>query len=288
MAWRNRFKDRPLTMGIVNVTPDSFYDGGRHATEEQAIAHGLWLVEQGADILDIGGESTRPFSEPLTVSEELGRVIPVIQGIRSRSDIFLSIDTYHAEVAEKAVDAGANMINDIYAFTFDAAMAQVAAERKVPVVLMHMRGTPKDMQQEPRYDDDNGGVLGDIVRFLTDRIACALDAGIAEDDIIVDPGIGFGKRVQDNLAIIKGLRHLKEKLGKPILVGASMKRFIGEVTQVEEIEGRLEGSLACAVLSIWNGADIIRVHDVAATRKVALLVDAVMKVESPGAVSMEQ
>jgi dihydropteroate synthase len=277
MAWRNQFKDRPLTMGIVNVTPDSFYDGGRHATEEQAIAHGLRLVEQGADMLDIGGESTRPFSEPVSVSEELERVIPVIQGIRSRSDSIISIDTYHAEVADKAIEAGANMINDIYALTFDAAMAQVAAERKVPVILMHMRGTPKDMQQEPSYDNSNGGVLGDIIRFLTARIAFALDAGIAEEDIIVDPGIGFGKRIQDNLAIIKELKALKDKLGKPILVGASMKRFIGKVTQVEEIEGRSEGSLAIAALSIWNGADIIRVHDVAATRKVALLVDAVMK-----------
>lgn len=277
MAWRNQFKDRPLTMGIVNVTPDSFYDGGRHATEKQAIAHGLQLVEQGADILDIGGESTRPFSEPVSVSEELERVIPIIQGIRSRSDIIISIDTYHADVADKAIEAGANMINDIYALTFDAAMARVAAERKVPVILMHMRRTPKDMQQEPSYDNNNGGVLGDIIRFLTDRIAFALDAGIAEEDIIVDPGIGFGKRIQDNLSIIKGLNALKDKLGKPILVGASMKRFIGEVTQVEAIEGRLEGSLASAALSIWNGADIIRVHDVAATRKVVLLVDAVMK-----------
>lgn len=277
MAWRSQFKDRPLIMGIVNVTPDSFYDGGRHATEEQAIAHGLRLMEQGADMLDIGGESTRPFCEPVSVSEELGRVIPVIKGIRSRSGVFMSIDTYHAEVADKAVEAGANMINDIYALSFDPRMAEVAAKRKVPVVLMHMQGTPKDMQQEPSYDSNNEGVLGDIIRFLGDRIAYALEAGIAEEDIIIDPGIGFGKRVQDNLAIIKGLKALKSKLGKPILVGASMKSFIGKVTQVEAIEGRLEGSLASAALSIWNGADIIRVHDVAATRRVALLVDAVIK-----------
>lgn len=277
MAWRSRFKDRPLIMGIVNVTPDSFYDGGRHATQEQAIAHGLSLIEQGADILDVGGESTRPFSEPVSVPEELRRVIPVVSGIRSRSDVFISIDTYHAEVADKAIEAGANMINDIYALSFDARMAQVAAETKVPVVLMHMRGTPKGMQREPRYDDSNGGALGDIIRFLTDRIAYAREAGIAEENIIIDPGIGFGKRVQDNLAIIKGLRNLKSELGKPILVGASMKSFIGKITEVEEIEGRFEGSLASAALSIWNGADIIRVHNVAATRKIALLVDAVMK-----------
>lgn len=277
MAWRNRFKDRPLIMGIVNVTPDSFYDGGKHATREQAIEHGLKLLDQGADMLDVGGESTRPFSEPVSVSEELRRVIPVIEGIRARSDVFISVDTYHSHVADKAIQAGANMINDIYALSFDADIARVAVERRVPVVLMHMQGTPKDMQQGPRYDDVNSGVLGDIVRFLAGRIAYALDQGIAEEDIVIDPGIGFGKRVQDNLAIIKELKHLRSELGKPILVGASMKSFIGKVTEVEEIEGRLEGSLASAALSVWNGADIIRVHDVAATRKVVLLVDAVMK-----------
>jgi dihydropteroate synthase len=277
MAWRSRFKDSPIIMGIVNVTPDSFYDGGRHATQEQAIVHGLRLVVEGADILDIGGESTRPFSEPVSVSEELGRVVPVIQGIRSQSDVFISIDTYRAEVAEKAIEAGANMINDIYALSFDPRMAEVAAKRKVPVVLMHMQGTPKDMQQEPYYDRSEGGVLGDMIRFFAERIAYTLKAGIAEEEIVIDPGIGFGKRIQDNLAIIKGLRHLKDELGKPILVGASMKSFVGKVTQAEEIEGRLEGSLATTALSIWNGADIIRVHNVAATRKVVMLVDAVMK-----------
>lgn len=277
MAWRSRYKDRPLIMGIVNVTPDSFYDGGRHATQEQAITHGLRLIEQGADILDIGGESTRPFSEPVSVLEELGRVIPVIKGIRSRSDVFISVDTYHAGVADKAIEAGANIINDIYALSFDADMVKVAVERKAPVVLMHMQGTPKDMQQGPHYDDRNRGVLGDIVRFLADRIAYAKRAGIDEENIIVDPGIGFGKRVQDNLAIIKGLGYLRNELGKPILVGASMKSFIGKVTEAEGIEERLEGSLASAALSVWNGADIIRVHNVAATKRVALLVDAVMK-----------
>jgi dihydropteroate synthase len=276
MAWRSRFKDRPLIMGIVNVTPDSFYDGGRHASQEQAIAHGLQLVDQGADMVDVGGESTRPFSEPVSVSEELRRVIPVIKGIRSRSDVFISIDTYHAEVADKAIEAGANMINDIYALSFDADMAKVAVGRKTPVVLMHMQGTPRDMQQEPHYDDKRG-VLGDIVRFLTGRVAYAVNAGIPEEDIIIDPGIGFGKRIKDNLAIIKGLEHLRSELKKPILVGVSMKSFIGKVTQVAETEGRLEGSLASAALCMWNGADIIRVHDVAATRKVVLLVDAVMK-----------
>lgn len=276
MGWRSRFKDRPLIMGIVNVTPDSFYDGGRHSTQEQAIAHALQLVEEGADMIDVGGESTRPFSEPVSVAEELRRVVPVVEGIRSRSDVFISVDTYHAEVADKALEAGAGMINDIYALSFDADMARVAVQRKAPVVLMHMQGTPRDMQQEPRYDGEEG-VLGDIVRFLSGRISYAVKAGIAEEDIIVDPGIGFGKRVQDNLAIIKGLNRLRSGLAKPILVGASMKAFVGKVTHVEELEDRLEGSLASAALCIWNGADIIRVHNVAATRRVALLVDAVMK-----------
>lgn len=277
MAWRNRFRDRPLVMGIVNVTPDSFYDGGRHATQEQAISHGLRLIEQGADILDIGGESTRPFSESLSVSEELSRVIPVIEGIRSQSDVFLSVDTYHAEVADKAMEAGADMINDIYALSFDGKMAEVAAERRSAVVLMHMQGTPKEMQRQPRYDDKSEGVLGDILRFLSERIAYALESGIAEENIVIDPGIGFGKRVEDNLAIIKGLMYLKRELKKPILVGTSMKSFIGKITDVEEIEERFEGTLASTALSIWNGADIVRVHDVAAARKVVLLVDAVMK-----------
>lgn len=277
MAWRSRFKDRPLIMGIVNVTPDSFYDGGRHAAPEQAIAHGLKLIEQGADMLDIGGESTRPFSDPVSVQEELDRVVPVIEGIRSQSDVFISVDTYRAEIADKAIEAGANMINDIYALSFETDMAKVVAKRKTPVVLMHMQGTPKDMQHEPCYDDEDGGVLDDIVRFMIDRISYAVRAGIDERDIVVDPGIGFGKRIKDNLAIIKGLGHLKNKLDKPMLVGASMKSFIGKATEAKEIEERLEGSLASAALSIWNGADIVRVHDVAATRRVALLVDAVMK-----------
>jgi dihydropteroate synthase len=276
MAWRSRFKDSPLVMGIVNVTPDSFYDGGRHSTQEQAIVHALGLVEQGADMVDVGGESTRPFSEPVSVSEELRRVIPVIEGIRSQSDVFISVDTYRAEVADQAIEAGADMINDIYALSFDRDMATVAVQRGVPVVLMHMQGTPKDMQQGPRYDDE-GGVLGHIISFLASRVAYAVEAGIAEEDIVLDPGIGFGKRAQDNLAIIKGLGHLRRELKKPILVGASMKSFIGKVTQTEDLEGRLEGSLAAAALSLWNGADIIRVHDVAATRRVALLVDGVMK-----------
>ena len=272
MAWRKRFKDKPLVMGILNVTPDSFYDGGAHFSREQAIEHGLRMVGEGADIIDVGGESTRPFSEPTALDEELQRVLPVIEGIRKESDVPLSIDTYKADVARAAIAAGAGIINDISALSFDPRMADVAAETGLPVVIMHMRGTPRDMQKNPSYGD----VVGEIKAYFEERIAFAKARGIDEGDIIIDPGIGFGKRLEDNLAIIRDLRRLKE-LGRPILMGTSMKTFIGRIMGTDVVGERGEGTLASVAISLWNGADIVRVHDVAGTKKVVRFMEALMQ-----------
>ena len=272
MGWRQRFEDKPLIMGILNVTPDSFYDGGKFYPPDVAVAHALRLADEGADIIDVGGESTRPYSDVTPVEEELRRVIPVIKGIMARSTLFLSIDTYKAAVAKAAVDAGAGMINDVSGLTFDPAMGDVAARSGVPVVIMHIKGVPKEMQVSPQYGD----LIRDIREFFVDRVEFAKQSGIAGENIILDPGIGFGKRLHDNLMIIKELRQFKE-LGYPILIGTSMKAFIGKLAGSPEPEERVEGTLASLALSLWNGADIIRVHDVKKARKVATLVHAVMK-----------
>ena len=202
MAWRKRFKDKPVIMGILNVTPDSFFDGGSYYPRERAIDHALEMAEGGADIIDVGGESTRPGSEPTSLGEELDRVLPVIEGIRKHSSIPLSIDTYKAAVARAAVASGADMVNDISSLSFDEGMAGVVAASGVPVVIQHIKGTPRDMQKNPSYQD----VTGEIKEFFIERIAYARSCGIDEDDIIIDPGIGFGKRVSDNLTIIRGAR----------------------------------------------------------------------------------
>ncbi|HEY3276518.1 MAG TPA: dihydropteroate synthase [Syntrophorhabdaceae bacterium] len=264
-------KNRPLVMGVLNVTPDSFSDGGRFLDPHTAVQHALHMVEEGADIIDVGGESTRPFSSRTGVDEELTRVIPVIEQIRSRSDVMISVDTYKAKVAEEAFRAGADMVNDISALMFDPSMAETVSSLGMYVVLMHIKGTPENMQSDPVYED----VIAEVTEFLRERTSFALSCGIEEERIILDPGIGFGKRVEDNLRILKELRRFRE-LGRPLLVGTSMKTFIGKVTDTP-VEGRLEGTLASVALSLWNGADIVRVHEVGKTRKVALLVDAVLK-----------
>ena len=271
MAWRKRFKDKPLVMGILNVTPDSFYDGGVFFERKRAIDHALQMIDEGADVIDIGAESTRPFSEPTPLAEELERLVPVIEAVRKHSDIPISVDTYKAAAAKAALEAGADIINDISSLAFDPDMAHVAAESGAPVVLMHMKGTPRDMQKDPVYQD----VVGEIKEFLAERIAFAKSAGIDEEDIVVDPGIGFGKRLQDNLAIIRELGRLKE-LGKPILMGTSMKSFIGRITGTDALVDRVEGTLASMVMSLWHGADIVRVHDVAKTRRVVAFMEALM------------
>jgi dihydropteroate synthase len=267
IAW----KDRPLIMGVLNVTPDSFFDGGKHNTTEGAISHALSMIDEGADIIDIGGESTRPFSAPVSTEEELKRVIPVVKGIRVRSDIPISIDTNKAKVAREACGAGADIVNDISGLLFDGDMADMVGELRAYVVIMHIKGTPGNMQKDPCYED----VISEIKAFFRERIEFAQKHGIGDDRIVLDPGIGFGKRVQDNLTIIKNMKSFRE-LKMPLLIGTSMKSFIGHVTD-SSLEERMEGTLASIAISIWNGADIVRVHDVKKTKKVVQLVSAVMK-----------
>lgn len=252
-------------MGILNVTPDSFSDGGNFFAPEEAVEYALRMVEEGADIIDVGGESSRPGAAPVSVEEELRRVIPVIRALRALSSVAISVDTTKAIVAAQAVEAGATMINDISAGCFDPEMFSVAARFQVPICLMHMQGTPKTMQENPAYEN----VTLEVKNFLRERIAVATAAGIAREKIIVDPGIGFGKRVEDNLALLQKLAALQE-LGCPILVGASRKSFIGALTGAS-VENRLPGSLAAGALALRGGTQILRVHDVAATKQFVLV-----------------
>jgi len=274
LQFRNKALDLSLRthiMGILNVTPDSFSDGGRFLKFEQAVDQGMRMADEGADIIDVGGESTRPGSDPITLDEELSRVIPVIESLTKKTDIPVSIDTYKAEVASRALDAGAEMINDISALRFDTKIRKVASESKVPVILMHIQGTPKEMQQDPFYQD----VMAEITDYLKESIQIAEKAGIEKKKLIIDPGIGFGKRLEDNLNILKNLKRFSI-LGCPILVGCSRKSFIGNILNLP-VEERLEGSLAALALAVVNGANIVRVHDVRESRRVAGLVDAVLK-----------
>lgn len=264
-------KHRPLIMGILNVTPDSFYDGGKFFRKEDAVRHALEMVEEGADIIDVGGESTRPFSEPTSTEEELRRVIPVIEEIRKRTDVVISIDTYKAQVARRAIEAGATMLNDISGLTFDGEMVEVAKSFQGPVVVMHIKGRPLDMQVNPCYED----VIREIGEFFHERLRTLEANCIQRERIVLDPGIGFGKRVEDNLRILKHLGEFR-RFERPLLVGTSMKSFIGVVTD-SPLEERLPGTLASVVLAFLAGADILRVHDVKATYKALRLVEAVMK-----------
>jgi dihydropteroate synthase len=248
-------------MGIVNVTPDSFSDGGRFLDRSAAIDHALELAGEGADIVDVGGESTRPGSESVSEAEEMRRVIPVIEGIRARSGVPISIDTTKSAVADAALQAGADIINDVSALRSSPRMAKVAAERGAPVILMHMLGTPKTMQAEPRYGD----VVAEVSRFLSLAIERAVGAGVERTQVAVDPGIGFGKTVEHNLKLIAELGSLK-RLGVPVVVGASRKSFLGSILGADA-DSRLEGTLAVSALAVAKGASIIRVHDVAANRR---------------------
>jgi dihydropteroate synthase len=251
--------DRPRVMGIVNVTPDSFSDGGAHDTLDAAVAHGLALAEEGADVLDIGGESTRPGAADVSVEEELRRTIPVIERLARETSLPISIDTSKPEVMRAAVQAGAGMINDVYALRREGAL-DAAAELGVPVVLMHMQGEPRSMQDAPHYDD----VVADVHRFLAERIFAAEMAGIAKKKIVVDPGFGFGKNTQHNLALLAQLERLAE-LGVPLLAGLSRKRTIGEITGRDAPRERASGSVAAHLIAAQRGAKLLRVHDVAAT-----------------------
>jgi len=258
--------DRTLLMGVLNVTPDSFSDGGRFLDFDIAVEHAREMVEDGADILDIGGESTRPGSESVSEAEELGRVLPVIEKLVGEVNVPVSIDTCKPGVADECLKAGAHMLNDITGLT-DRRMIEVAAEHGVPAVAMHMKGTPKNMQQNPVYGD----VVAEIIEFLGGRVGAARDAGV--EDVIVDPGIGFGKTTEHNLQILKRLGEFRS-LGCPVLVGPSRKSFIGNVTGLP-VDERLEGTLAAVAVAAMNGADIIRVHDVRECRRAAQVADAV-------------
>ncbi|MEE9552984.1 MAG: dihydropteroate synthase [candidate division Zixibacteria bacterium] len=261
---------RPLIMGILNITPDSFSDGGRFLAPDKAFNHAVSMIESGADIIDIGGESSRPGSEGVSVEEELSRVIPVIERLVAEYKTPISIDTVKSEVAEKALEAGACMINDISALGADEKIAAIAAGKDAYLVLMHMRGTPKNMQEDTDYDD----IIGEISSFLADAARKAINAGVSKDKIIIDPGIGFGKSIDGNFMILKKLHRFLE-IDHHLLVGASRKSFIGKTLDLEQDE-RLEGSLAAACYAVLNGADIVRVHDVVETRRALTILDKIV------------
>ena len=269
--------DRVRVMGIVNVTPDSFSDGGEHATTEAAIAHGLKLVEEGADVLDIGGESTRPGADEVSAEEELRRVIPVIERLAKQTALPISVDTSKPEVMRAAIAAGAGMINDVYALRREGAL-DAAAELGVPVVLMHMQGEPRSMQSAPQYDD----VVAEVHRFLAERIFAAEMAGIAKKKIVVDPGFGFGKNRDHNLLLLAQLERFGE-LGVPLLAGLSRKKTIADITGREDPHDRVFGSVAAHVIAAQHGARLVRVHDVAATVDALKVWNAVAALPAPKA-----
>ena len=266
-------RERTLIMGVLNITPDSFSDGGRFFSFEEAIAQGRKLAAEGADLLDVGGESTRPGSRPLPEEEEIRRVVPVIKELCGQISIPISVDTRKAGVAARALEAGAEMVNDISALRYDPQMAGVAAAYRAPVVLMHMRGEPETMQIDPHYDD----LTGEIHDFFRERIDYAQGKGIAPQQIILDPGIGFGKSLEKkhNLILLKNLGVFFD-LGKPLLVGPSRKAFIGRILDLPP-EEREEGTLGAVAVAICNGAQIVRVHEVARTRRLVRIVDAIVR-----------
>ena len=279
---------RTLVMGVLNVTPDSFSDGGRYKSPRAAVGHALRMADEGADLIDVGGESTRPGARPVRLQEELRRVLPVLEalvpalrargtgrGANGRGGLgrpLVSIDTTKSEVARRAADAGADLVNDVSGMTFDPAMPAAVAESGLPVVIQHIRGTPRTMRKAARYTR----LLPEIAAFLRRRIEAALRAGVREDRIVIDPGIGFGKRRRDSLAVIRHL-HVLRSLGRPILVGASRKSFLGAEEELPPDE-RLEASLAAEALAIAGGADIIRAHDVKQAVRAARLCDATLRV----------
>jgi len=262
---------RPLVMGILNVTPDSFSDGGQFLSASDAVVQGRRMCAEGADLIDVGGESTRPGSEPVSVEEEKRRVIPVIRELAARISIPISIDTQKAEVAAAGLDAGARIINDVSALRTDPEMAPLAAERRVPVVLMHMQGTPKTMQQHPTYEE----VVGDVCEWLRQRVRFAVQSGIGRDRLVVDPGFGFGKTLQHNLELLRRLHEL-HALGLPVLVGTSRKSMLGRILDVAE-GARLYGTLATVACAALSGVHIVRVHDVAPAVQVVKVCEAIRR-----------
>ncbi|MFO8034035.1 MAG: dihydropteroate synthase [Candidatus Bipolaricaulota bacterium] len=275
--WRTAAESRPvLVMGVVNTAPDSFSDGGQFTDPEAAVAHGARLEAQGADVVDVGGESTRPGSQRISVDEELSRVVPVVERLAEKLRISISVDTSKAEVAEAALQAGARMVNDVTALRGDSRMAEVVRRYDAGLVLMHMLGTPATMQDDPCYED----VVRQVRQFLGERLQVALNAEIPPERIVLDPGIGFGKTVEHNLELIRRIGELRE-LGQPVLVGPSRKRFIGEVLDLP-VNERVEGTLAACTVAVVQGADAVRVHDVGPVRRA---VDMAVRLRVKGGVS---
>ena len=255
--------ERPCIMGILNVTPDSFYDGGRHDSPERALFQARRMESEGADIIDVGGESTRPGAETVSPDLEARRVVPVIDALRGEIRVPLSVDTCHEEVAREALRAGASIINDVTGLGDSPGMASLAAETGAGVIIMHMQGAPGEMQRDPHYED----VVGEVIQFLRERALLAREAGVREEAIVVDPGIGFGKRLQHNLDLLNRIGELRA-LGYPVLVGPSRKSFIREITGAE-VDERLPGTAAAVALAVAAGVEIVRVHDVREMREVA-------------------
>jgi dihydropteroate synthase len=268
----------PVVVGILNATPDSFSDGGSFLDPEAAAGHAASMLDEGAGIIDVGGESTRPGSDPVPQEEEIRRVVPVIERLlAARPEVVVSVDTYRSATAAAALEAGARIVNDVTALRGDPGMAHVVADARCPVVLMHMQGEPKTMQREPRYKD----VLDEVKDFLELRTEHAIAVGVRPEDILVDPGIGFGKSLDHNLALLRNLGAIAD-LGFPVLVGASRKRFIGRLTGVEEAAERVFGTVATTVLSYEKGATLFRVHDVRANREALAVAEAVLRCSPVG------
>lgn len=273
-TWRGRNLDldrRTHVMGVINITPDSFSDGGLYFSHSKAIERGIQMAEEGVDIIDVGGESTRPYSRRIPVSEEIERVVPVIEALSRKVHVPISIDTIKADVAREALSAGASIINDITALRFDPRMSALAAEAEVPVVLMHMKGTPEDMQMNPVYED----VVAEVLLFLRERTEYAEASGIRRNLIIIDPGIGFGKSFDHNLTLIRNLKAFTS-FGNPVLLGTSNKAFIGHILKKGPGE-RLTGTMATVAAGVMNGANIVRVHHVREAVETVKIIDAVLR-----------
>jgi len=268
---RRLLLDRTRVMGIINVTPDSFYENSRKQTVEEILLTAGKMIREGADILDIGGMSTRPGSDPVAESEEEKRILPAVKAIRENyPDIMISVDTYRANVAQKALDAGADIVNDISGFAFDSDLIEVIAQNRVPYILMHIKGTPKDMQKNPGYTD----LMAEMMEYFAEKIDFLTTRHVDEDQILIDPGIGFGKRVEDNLEILYRMEEFKQ-LQKPILIAASRKSFIGKVLSLDSPAERLEGTLAVTALCAWRNIDMVRVHDVKENVRIIQMVEAI-------------
>jgi dihydropteroate synthase len=265
------FSRRAYVMGVLNLTPDSFSDGREFFEAEAAVEHAFRMEAQGADLIDLGGESTRPGAEPVALKEELRRVLPVLEKLSGKLKVPISIDTYKSEVAEQCIQSGAQIVNDISGLNFDPKMKETVARHQVPVIVMHMKGTPRDMQKDPQYRD----LIGEILSFFRERISQASAAGIPADKIIIDPGIGFGKSLAHNLDILRGLESFKV-LGQAIMVGVSRKSFLGKILNLP-VDERLEGSIAAALYAVLRGANIVRVHDVAATVRALRTLEAIQR-----------